>query len=292
MNARIKRKLIAAVAVSVVGLPAYVAQAAGERDAAQPATTTGVAPAADKQGTTPRAESRYYARASKLIGTDVRNPQDENLGKIEDLIVDTKGRVAHYAILSFGGILGIGDKLFAYPVEMLRRTADRDELVLDIDKARLEKAPGFESNNWPDWGTDSYRRGVDRYFGVDRGEKAGAQPSLMRASKLIGMDVEDNEKRNVGEVEDVIVNLSDGRVPIIVLDFDKAWSPDDKLLPISPTALRFPADEDDKAILAASREKLEMKYGFEEDRWPDFNDPGYRRDAEPLYRESERDTRR
>ncbi len=282
MNIKTKRKLIAAIAISVVGLPGYVAHAA-----TTPAGESGKAPAA-AAGKTTAEKARYFARASKLIGSEVRNPQNEKLGKIEDLIVDTKGQTAHYAILSFGGIAGIGDKLFAYPVEMLRRTSDKDELLLDIDKARLEKAPGFEGNNWPDWGTDSYRRGVDKYFGVDRGEKAGAQPALIRASKLIGMDVEDNEKRNVGEIEDVIVSLGDGRVPFIVIDFDKAWSPDDKLLPVSPSTLTFPATDKDKAMLATSRDKLEMKYGFDDKKWPDFNDPKYQREHEPLYRDSGR----
>ncbi|WP_332675105.1 PRC-barrel domain-containing protein [Aromatoleum sp.] len=282
MNIKTKRKLLAAIAVSVVGLPGFVAHAAST-----PTGESGKAPAATS-GKTAAAQARYFARASKLIGTEVHNPQKEKLGKIEDLIVDTKSQTAHYAILSFGGIAGIGDKLFAYPVEMLRRAADKDELVLDVDRARLEKAPGFEGNNWPDWGTDSYRRGVDKYFGVDRGAKAGTQPSLIRASKLIGMDVEDNEKRNVGEIEDVIVSLGDGRVPFIVIDFDKAWSPDDKLLPVSPSSLTFSAEGKDKALLAVSREKLEMKYGFDDNKWPDFNDSAYQRDHESLYRGSGR----
>jgi len=291
MNPKTKRQLIGAIAASVVGLPGYLAHAAGEPGAAPATATPGASTPATKSGTA-RAEARYFARASKLIGSEVRNPQDEKLGKIEDLIVDIQGRVAHYAILSFGGIAGIGDKLFAYPVPMLRRSADKDELVLDIDKARLEQAPGFESNNWPDWGSDAYRRGVDKYFGVDRGEKAGAQSRLMRASKLIGMDVEDNQKRNVGEIEDVIVSLADGRVPFVVLDFDKAWSPDDKLLPLSPASLKFPTADKDKIVLAESRDKLEMKYGFDDDKWPDFNDPAYQRERASLYRETERGTRR
>ena len=140
MNIKMKRKLIAAIAISVVGLPAAHA-------ASTPAGEAGKAPAATA-GKTTAAQARHYARASKLIGSEVRNPQNEKLGKIEDLIVDTKSQTAHYAILSFGGIAGIGDKLFAYPVEMLQRTADKDELLLDI-APETTVPPGGIVFAWP-----------------------------------------------------------------------------------------------------------------------------------------------
>jgi len=118
MNIKTKRKLIAAIAVSVVGLPAYAAQTAGERST--PAGESSKT-APSTTGKTAAAQARYFARASKLIGSEVRNPQNEKLGKIEDLIVDTKGQTAHYAILSFGGIAGIGSAtVFGTP---LRYTA-------------------------------------------------------------------------------------------------------------------------------------------------------------------------
>jgi len=274
MNPKTKRKLIAAFAASIVGLPAYSGHEAGHH--AERAARAAPADTAEAG----REDAAYLARASKLIGTEVKNPQGEKLGEVQDLIVDVRNQTAHYAVLSFGGIAGIGDKLFAYPVSMLRWGPKKDELVLGVERSRLEAAPGFPKDNWPDWGVDSYRRGVDEYFKTDLPPKLGPNPRLMRASKLIGAEVDDMKKKHAGEIEDVVVSLGNGKVPYVVLDFDKKWSPDDKLMPIKLSSLEFPADEKRKVVLKQTREQLDMKRGFDEDKWPDLNDPAYRRDVE------------
>ena len=100
--------------------------------------------------------------ADTLTGDSVVNRQEEDLGKIEHLMIDLEnGRVA-YAVLSFGGFLGIGDKLFAIPWDSLKVDTAQKRFVLDVDKEKLEIAPGFDKANWPDmadrtWGTDVYR---------------------------------------------------------------------------------------------------------------------------------------
>ncbi len=108
--------------------------------------------------------------ASSINGTSVRNTTHDDLGKIEDLMIDlSAGRVA-YAVLSFGGFLGMGDKLFAVPFSALRCDGDREEFVLDATKEKLENAPGFDKDNWPDtadrtWGTEIHTHyGVTPYW--------------------------------------------------------------------------------------------------------------------------------
>ena len=104
---------------------------------------------------------RNVLAASTLEGDTVRNPEGEDLGKIDEIMIDiSSGRVA-YAVLSFGGFLGMGDKLFAVPWSAL--TVDEDErcFILDADKASLEQAPGFDKDNWPDmndvtWGSEIF----------------------------------------------------------------------------------------------------------------------------------------
>lgn len=109
----------------------------------------------------PTPSTRRVLAASTLKGDRVVNRQEEDLGKIEDLMIDLdRGRIA-YAVLSFGGVLGLGDKLFAIPWEALALDAVEKRFVLGIDKALLEKAPGFDKNNWPDmtdpaWGAQLY----------------------------------------------------------------------------------------------------------------------------------------
>ncbi len=89
-------------------------------------------------------------KASKLIGMQVRNSKNENLGKISDLVLDQKSGKVAYAAMSIGGVLGVGDKLVAVPFEAFTPNPGQDGLVLNIEKQRLQQAPGFSQNNWPD----------------------------------------------------------------------------------------------------------------------------------------------
>lgn len=88
-------------------------------------------------------------KASELVGKSVKNLQGEDIGQIEELVIGSNGEVG-YAVLSFGGFLGVGDKLFAVPWTSLAHQPDREYLTLDIQPEKLEKAPGFNKNDWPD----------------------------------------------------------------------------------------------------------------------------------------------
>ncbi len=102
--------------------------------------------------------------ASKVIGDRVRNLRGEDVGKIEDLVVDPEdGRIA-YAVLSFGGVMGIGDKYFAIPWHMLRPGRDEKEFMLDIDKDKLKNAPGFDKDHWPKTNDRNWLRDVYRFY--------------------------------------------------------------------------------------------------------------------------------
>ena len=106
-------------------------------------------------------------KASKLMGTSVKNLQDEKLGKVENLLVDLpSGRVVA-VIVSSGGFLGMGDELSAVPPTALRFTADRDTLQLDASKEMLSSAPHFKANQWPDFAQPSYAGGVYRAYKVE-----------------------------------------------------------------------------------------------------------------------------
>ena len=88
--------------------------------------------------------------ASRIMGHKVINTAGEQLGSITELMIDLEGGLIAYAVLSFGGILGMGDKLFAIPWEALTIDEENRTLILDVDKAVLENAPGFDKDNWPD----------------------------------------------------------------------------------------------------------------------------------------------
>jgi uncharacterized protein YrrD len=103
--------------------------------------------------------------ADTLDGDSVVNAQGEDLGKIEDIMLDVeRGRIA-YAVLSYGGFLGMGDKLFAVPWSALTLDADRHCFVLNVDKQKLENAPGFDKDHWPTMADPTWAGELHTYYG-------------------------------------------------------------------------------------------------------------------------------
>lgn len=89
-------------------------------------------------------------RASTVIGNKVVNTAGEQLGNLKELVLDLEdGRIA-YAVLSFGGFMGMGDKLFAIPWEALLLNPKDQTFILDVEKDVLTEAPGFDKDHWPD----------------------------------------------------------------------------------------------------------------------------------------------
>ena len=106
--------------------------------------------------------------ASKIIGEAVVNRQNENLGKIHELVIDAKeGRVA-YAVLSFGGFMGMGNKLFAVPWRAFEFAKLENKLILNVDKEKLKAAPGFDQDaKWPDFADRTWGNSIYKYYGYD-----------------------------------------------------------------------------------------------------------------------------
>lgn len=103
--------------------------------------------------------------AKSLVGDRVVNRTGEELGKIEELMIDlSRGNVA-YAVLSFGGFLGMGDKLFAIPFQALKLDADHECFVLDVDKEKLKNAPGFDKDHWPSTADRTWGSQIHSYYG-------------------------------------------------------------------------------------------------------------------------------
>ncbi len=102
--------------------------------------------------------------SSSISGDDVVNEQGEDLGHIEDLMIDPMNGKVEYAVLSFGGFLGLGDKYFAIPFTQLQTDRENKRMVLSVDKDRLAEAPGFNKDDWPDFADPSFRTTIDAYY--------------------------------------------------------------------------------------------------------------------------------
>ncbi|HVW64904.1 MAG TPA: PRC-barrel domain-containing protein [Nitrosospira sp.] len=115
----------------------------------------------DKEGPGPR-----LMGADTLLGDDVYNHKGEDLGDIKEIMLDTKSGSVAYAVLSFGGIAGIGEKLFAVPWRALKLDTANKRFALNVDKERLESAPGFDKDDWPDMADPTWQESVHSYYGV------------------------------------------------------------------------------------------------------------------------------
>ncbi|MEO6594274.1 MAG: PRC-barrel domain-containing protein [Planctomycetota bacterium] len=113
--------------------------------------------------TTPN--SQVVLSASTLTGDQVTNRSGEELGKIQEIMLDANhGRIA-YAVLSFGGFLGLGNKLFAIPWDMLSLNVRDKCFILDVTKQQLENAPGFDKDAWPSFADSSFHESTYKHWG-------------------------------------------------------------------------------------------------------------------------------
>lgn len=145
-------------------------------------------------------------KGSTFIGADVENPKGEHLGDIKDVVIDrATGRIA-YAVVSFGGFLGLGDKLFAVPWGAFSQSAtNKDTFILAVDKDRLKNAPGFDQNNWPQMASREWVSSLYTYYNVppywtattDSPQTAATVKNVNPAQKTITLQVNERMLQNL-----------------------------------------------------------------------------------------------
>lgn len=113
-----------------------------------------------------------YLTATSLIGNKVYNTVDEKLGDIKDIMLNIHSGKIEYMIIEFGGFLGIGEKLFAVPFNVLELDTKRHAFILNQRKEVLENAPGFDQEHWPD--TNAVEK-VYAYWGSFMGSSTGSE---------------------------------------------------------------------------------------------------------------------
>ena len=128
--------------------------------------STGAAEARDKTG---------VLKASNVIGMKVESTEGKSLGKIKDLVLDPDEGDVQYAVLDFGGFLGIKDKYFVVPWEVIHFTPNGKKILLDVSKRDLKNAPGFDKNHWPDFSDEQQQVTIYEFYEVPlpQGEQQG-----------------------------------------------------------------------------------------------------------------------
>ncbi|MCA1778325.1 MAG: PRC-barrel domain-containing protein [Xanthomonadaceae bacterium] len=102
--------------------------------------------------------------ATSVIGDDVCNLKQDKLDRIEDIMLDLESGKIRYAVVSSGGFLGMGDRLFAVPWQALKQDREHKRFTLNIETERLKKAPGFDKESWPDMADSAWNSSIESYY--------------------------------------------------------------------------------------------------------------------------------
>ena len=252
-----------------------------------------------KAGENVEVETVY--RVSEVVGMEVQNRDQEDLGEVNDMVIDLNSGKVEYAALSFGGVLGLGDKLFAIPWNAMKLRSEENShfFVLGIDQERLKKAPGFDQDMWPDtadpkWNLETRERYATVKAAIDpvKPAKKGKQKeqgtpdysAVMKISDVTGMAVRNPDQEDLGKIEELVINVNGGQVRYAALSFGGVLGLGDKMFAIPWDALQFKQNADESFfILSVSKERLKRAPGFDKDDWPDTANPNWRQEIDAYY---------
>ncbi len=118
------------------------------------------------KGAVPVTQRSKALHAADVVGADVRNMQNEDLGEIQDVVMDPQSGEMSYAILAHGGFLGLGEKQIAVPWQQLKVTdsAETPVFVLNISDETLDEAPSFDRDSWAEIDNTEWRRSNDHFY--------------------------------------------------------------------------------------------------------------------------------
>lgn len=286
------------VAVGLVAAPLSQSSRAEDQPQASPAAENA------------KVQVSHVYRVSKLTGMSVKNAKHEELGHIEELVVDARSGDVRYAALSVGGFLGVGDKLFAVPWNSMKLMYKDGEAhaMLNIDPAALKNSTGFDQDNWPNvadpkWGAsvdelyqdktapavpnDNTNRTTDKPAAPKSElaqEESSPQRTVYRASTLTGMSVRNPAGQDLGHINELVVDINQGKVRYAALAFGGFLGFGDKLFAIPWDAMKIAHNEDEAyLVLNISPERLKTAPGFNADNWPDTADPAFAAEIDKYY---------
>ena len=231
-----------------------------------------------------------FLSAESIMDDKVINTEGEELGKFDDLMIDLEEERIAYAALSFGGTLGMGNKLFAIPWRALTLRVHEHAFVLDVPKEVLKKAEGFDKDNWPATSRESLST-MYSYYGYqpywERGTEEGIQlpghavsepttrtstsaglaSGFLRASKIRGEKIFNRDGDHIGKIEDIMIDLQDGRIAYAVISHGGILGLGSKHIPIPWQAFSL-RSLDNAFVVDLPKEALDKAEGLDKDKWP------------------------
>jgi sporulation protein YlmC with PRC-barrel domain len=107
---------------------------------------------------------KKVVKASEVTGVDVKNLAGEDLGTINEVVIDKASGKVSYLVLDFGGVLGFGNKFFAIPWNLFTYNEEDDCFMLNLDKARIKDAPGFDKDHWPNFTSPAISTSIQQFY--------------------------------------------------------------------------------------------------------------------------------
>jgi sporulation protein YlmC with PRC-barrel domain len=230
-------------------------------------------------------------RASELLSSMVENPQGEHLGRIDEVVVNLQAGRVTYAVLNSGGLQGVGGKLLAIPSRALSVSDQEGTLLLNITRQELARAPGFDRENWPDMANPQWaaQDGItrqqdlpfaDRQTGRTEGGMVDERPQIQRVNELLGLPVRHQQGRILGELQDLLLDLEEGRVLYVVLRTEGFVRGGHEYQPIPSQLVTF-SPRQDELLASVDMQRVRQGPGFSGPQWPDLADPRW---SEQVYR--------
>jgi len=207
-----------------------------------------------------QAKKSQLRRVENVVGSKIRNPEGKDLGEVEVLVVDVNSGDIRYAVVSYGGFLDIGDKLFAVPMKAMSLNENEDGdafFVVDINQEKLENSKGFDDDNWPNFADQEFTSGVDQTYGIETSQpQASAQKAaLYKLSTFEGVNVRDKGNKELGEVEWILIDPQAAKVSHLGLDLEddiETEANDDAYVLVPMNQFRLTTQGDDTFLQASA----------------------------------------
>jgi sporulation protein YlmC with PRC-barrel domain len=209
--------------------------------------------------------------ASRLIGMTVQGAQGNKLGEVEDLAVDVKSGQVRYAVLAFDPGFLSAERLVPVPVKELRAAPEGDRLVYQkASKEQLEKRAVKRS----DW-NDAFVGNAQRIAALDEswGLPKSSGGTLMRANNLLDKEVQNKSGENIGEIEDLVIDMGRQQVHYAMLEFERSWLKPEKTVAVPLSAFSRPASGGDELVMDVNQAKVKDMKGLTAEQRRNPDDP-------------------
>jgi len=241
-------------------------------------------------------------RTADIVGLYVKNNKHEDIGKIDDLVIDMKNGEVRYAAVAYGGVAGIGSKLFAVPWQKMTfmlgepNKANSRHFMLDVSKEQFENSPGFDSSHWPNVADPNWGASVDKHYNFERNattantenrQQTVAYETVFRASKIKGMEVRNDKNEHLGDINDMVIDVAKGHVKYLALSYGSWFTGGNKLFAVPLSSFTLTHDNNKTFFTVhVSQDSLKNAPGFDKNNWPDTADPNWAKGIDTYYERS------